>query len=261
MQLFGTNALRGSSIIMPEATFRFYEELNDFLPAEKRKRDFPVWFRKHSPVKDVIQSLGVPDAEIDLILVNGASVNFSYPLRGGERVSVYPVFESLDILSISNLRPGTLRDLRFVADVNLGELAKYLRLFGFDALHDSDADPQSLVDMSVHQGRVLLTQSCNLLNHRCIMRGILVRETDPEKQLKAIFERLDLYADARPFSRCLSCNEPAQPIPKEEVARKLSPGIGANCQASNRCGSCNRLYWEGTDFQRLNRFVEDMLSR
>jgi hypothetical protein len=182
---------------MPKATFRFYEELNDFLPAEKRKRDFSVSFRQASAVKDVTQSLGVPVDHIELILVNGDSVDFSYPLKGGERISVYPVFESLDIRLASRLGRAPLRDLQFVADVQLGELAKYLRLSGFDCLHHNDADPQSLVNMSVQRGRVLLTQSHTLLNHPDITRAVLVRENDPERQVKEVFERLDLSDHAR----------------------------------------------------------------
>jgi hypothetical protein len=181
---------------MPKATFRFYEELNDFLPPGKRKRDFSVSFRQPSTVKDVIQSLGVPVDDIDIILVNGNSVGFSYPLQGGEHISVYPVFESLDIRSISQLRQGPLRNLRFVAEAQLGELAQYLRLSGFDCLHDKDADPQSLVNVSIQQGRVLLTRSSALLKHPDITRAVLVGETDPREQLKEVLERLDLHADA-----------------------------------------------------------------
>jgi hypothetical protein len=177
---------------MSKATVRFYEELNDFLPAEKRKRDFTVSFDQPSRVKNVIQSLGVPLDDIDLVLVDGTPVGFSYPLRGGERISVYPVFESLDIGSVTGLGRGPLRDLRFVADSQLGELAESLRGFGFDCLYDNNADSRNLVKMSIQQGRVLLTQDSALLNCPDITRGILIRETDPGEQLKQVLERLDL---------------------------------------------------------------------
>jgi hypothetical protein len=181
---------------MAEVILRFYEELNDFLPAEKRKRDFAVSFRQPSTVKDVIQSLGVPADAIDLILVNGESVDFSYPLKGGERISVYPVFESLDIGSVSPLRQDALRNLRFVTEAELGELAELLRIFGYDCLYDNDADSKILVDISVRQGRVLLTQRDALLKHPDITRAVLVRETDPERQLDEVLKRLDLNVDA-----------------------------------------------------------------
>ena len=246
---------------MPQATFRFYEELNDFLPIEKRKRDFLVSFPQGSTVKDVVVSLGVPDGEIDMILVNGESVDFSSSLQGGERISVYPVFESLDIRSVLKLGPDSLRHLKFVADVHLGKLVKYLRLFGFDTLYDKDFDPRSLVEISARQGRVLVTRSRDLLKHKVITRGILVRETDPGMQLKSIFERLDLHAEARPFSRCLCCNGLVEPIPKQGVAQSLSSKVMAKHQTFTSCSSCHRVYWEGTHFERMSHFVKEVLSK
>src|SRR5512140_631680 len=104
------------SLAMPEttrATFRFYEELNDFLPPERRKRDFDVGIDRARSVKDAIEAAGVPHTEVDLILVDGASVDFTCLLRGGERVAVYPMFEALDIAPVLRLRPMPLRDPRF----------------------------------------------------------------------------------------------------------------------------------------------------
>jgi hypothetical protein len=177
---------------MSKATIRFYEELNDFLPVEKKKREFLVSFQQPSAVKDVIQALGVPLDDIDLILVNGASADFSHPLQGGERISVYPVFESLDIGSASRLGRGPLRDLRFVADSQLGELATTLRSLGFDCLYDNDADSRDLIETSIQQGRILLTRRSTLLNCPAITRAVLVREKDPERQLDEVLKRLDL---------------------------------------------------------------------
>ena len=84
---------------MTTAEFRFYEELNDHLPAARRKRAFSLAFDGTPAVKDVIEALDVPHTEIDLILVNGRSVRFSHRLRGGERVAVYPVFERISAAS------------------------------------------------------------------------------------------------------------------------------------------------------------------
>jgi len=245
---------------MPQATFRFYEELNDFLPREKRKRDFAASFSPRSTVKDVIVSLGVPHTEVDLILVNGVSVDFTCSLEGGERISVYPAFESLDIRPCRELGPNPLRDLRFVADIHLGRLSKYMRLFGFDTLYFNNLEPGALIEISIQQARVLLTRSWRLLKHKAMTRGILVREVDPRMQLKAIFQRLDLYAEARPFSRCLSCNGLVEPISKQEVAHRLPSRVKANYKTFFLCKSCDRVYWKGTHFERMGRFVEDVLG-
>jgi hypothetical protein len=87
------------------ATFRFYAELNDFLPEPRRKRDFEVEVDRARSVKDAIECCGVPHTAVDLIIVDGRSVDFSHVLRGGERVAVYPMFEALDISPLVRLRP------------------------------------------------------------------------------------------------------------------------------------------------------------
>src|SRR6185436_4280509 len=142
----------------PTAEFRFYEELNDFLPEALRKRDFGVEIDRARSVKDAIESVGVPHTEVDLILVDGRSVDFSHLLRGGERVAVYPLFESLDISPVVRLRPMPLRDPRFVADGHLGKLARHLRMAGFDTLCDNGWDDDEIVKIAAVQKRTILTR-------------------------------------------------------------------------------------------------------
>ena len=111
---------------------RAYAELNDFLDAESRGMTVRRPFRSHQTVKDVLEAMGIPHTEVDLILVNGSPQDFGYRPRVGDRIAAYPVFESLDIAATSRLRPNPLRDTRFVVDVNLGRLARLLRLLGLD---------------------------------------------------------------------------------------------------------------------------------
>ena len=73
-----------------------------------------------------------PHTEVDLIIVNGDSADFKYPLQDGDRVAVYPVFESFDITLLTRLRDRPLRKTAFVLDVHLGKLARRLRMLGFD---------------------------------------------------------------------------------------------------------------------------------
>lgn len=131
------------------ATFRFYEELNDFLPVGLRKVDFPFEFIGKPTVKDVIEANGVPHTEIDLILIDGESTGFDHPMQGGERVSVYPVFESYDITPLIHLREKPLRGTKFIVDVNLGKLAQKLRLSGFDSLYRNDFEDSDIVKISL----------------------------------------------------------------------------------------------------------------
>ena len=93
------------SPVIRTAKFRFYEELNDHLPEGWRKKAFVYEFKGRPAIKNTIQAIGVPHGEVDLILVNGESVNFGYQLQGGEQISVYPQFESLDISPVIKIPP------------------------------------------------------------------------------------------------------------------------------------------------------------
>jgi hypothetical protein len=94
---------------MFQATLRFYEELNDYLPETIQKKEFTYNFEKLIPVKELIESIGIPSEEVDLILAKGISVDFSYQVKDKDRLSVYPIFESFDISGITMVRDKPLR--------------------------------------------------------------------------------------------------------------------------------------------------------
>jgi len=105
----------------------------------------------------------VPHVEVDLILVNGQSVDFGYRVQDGDRISVYPVFEAFDIAGLTRLRPEPLRDPRFVLDVHLGRLTAYLRMLGFDTLYQNQWADERLAEISQIEHRILLTRDVGLL--------------------------------------------------------------------------------------------------
>src|SRR5437762_5775060 len=130
------------------AQFRFYEELNDFLPPPRRRCAFDYRFHGTPAIKDAIEAIGVPHTEVDLILVDCVSVDFAHRLRGGERVAVYPTFERSDIAPLTCLRAKPLRITRFVLDVHLGKLARYLRLLGYDSVYRNDYDDHAIIALA-----------------------------------------------------------------------------------------------------------------
>src|SRR6185369_2654633 len=102
------------------ATFRFYAELNDFLAPERRGREFTCRCARAATAKHMIEALGVPHTEVELVLVNGESASFERLLADGDRIAVYPKFEALDITPLLRVRERPLRVTRFVADAHLG---------------------------------------------------------------------------------------------------------------------------------------------
>jgi len=238
------------------AEFRFYEELNDFLAAELRKRAFQMRIDRARSVKDAIESVGVPHTEVDLVLVDGASVAFEHVLRGGERVAVYPVFERLDIAPVVHLRPSPLRETRFVLDAHLGKLARHLRLAGFDSLWENDYGDEEIVALSVAQKRVILTRDKGILKRSAVQRGHFVRETESEKQFCEVVRAFQLERSLRPFSRCRVCNAALREVPKESVRGRVPEAVWEQLDAFTECPQCGRIFWRGTHYERLSRVLE-----
>ncbi|HXZ48049.1 MAG TPA: Mut7-C RNAse domain-containing protein [Usitatibacter sp.] len=242
----------------PACELRFYEELNDFLPPGSRKRPLTVEIDRARSVKDAIESLGVPHTEVDLVIVDGASVGFGHLLRGGERVAVYPTFEALDIAPLVRLRPSPLRDPRFVADTHLGKLARHLRMAGFDTLYGNDWDDDRIVAVSSGERRTILTRDKALLRRREVERGYWVRADESERQLAEVVRALQLESLLAPFTRCRECNAPLEEVPRESVLDRVPEKVRGLYERFRRCPGCGRVYWEGTHYERMKGVVRGL---
>jgi uncharacterized protein len=240
---------------------RAYAELNDFLGPESRGVTARRPFRPHQTVKDVLEALGIPHTEVDLILVNGNAEDFAHRPTSGDRIAAYPMFVTLDVGSTARLRPVPLRDPRFVIDVNLGRLARLLRVLGFDVWWSSDADDQTLADLSLGQQRILLTRDRCLLKRRAITYGLFVRSDHPEEQTLEVIRRLDLRHRLAPFTRCVRCNGRLFSVSKEEVIDHLEPLTRLYYDDFSRCTECGRIYWRGSHRARLVSFVEGLRNQ
>ncbi len=240
----------------PQVEFRCYAELNDFLPPQRRQTPFLYRFDGAPAVKDAIEAIGIPHTEVDLILVNGEAVDFGHHLRDGERVSVYPVFESLDITPIIRLREQPLRVTRFVLDGHLGKLARRLRMLGFDALHRAGFEDREIVAISVEQRRIILTRDRALLKHGAVTHGYWLRSADPDEQAVEVLTRFDLFSRTAPFSRCLACNGRIEGVEKREIAHLLPLRTRRQHDEFHRCADCGKVYWKGSHYREMTALVE-----
>jgi uncharacterized protein with PIN domain len=245
---------------MSSVSIRFYGELNDFLPPSRRAGRLQVAFREGCTAKALIEDMGVPHTEVDLILANGESVDFSHRLADADDLAVYPVFESLDITAATRLRPHPLRVTRFVVDVHLGKLASLLRLFGFDAVYGNDWGDEKLLLISRGEARIVLTRDRGLLKRRALTHGYCVRSSQPRLQIAEVIRRFDLRGQVRLFSRCLACNAPLAPADPREVRSLVPPRVAELYGQFSRCPSCSRVYWRGTHWERLTRLAEEVLG-
>ncbi|MBV9385783.1 MAG: Mut7-C ubiquitin/RNAse domain-containing protein [Chroococcidiopsidaceae cyanobacterium CP_BM_ER_R8_30] len=244
---------------MATSDFRFYAELNDFLPPSRRQVRFTYVFEGRGSIKDMIESLGVPHTEVDLILVNGESVDFSYLVQDGDRIDVYPVSESSHITPLVNVRPKPLLVPRFVLDIHLGKLATCLRMLGFDTLYRNDYTDEELAQISSTQGRILLTRDRGVLMRSVVTHGYYVRATHPPQQVVEVLRRFNLFEAVVPFQRCLRCNGLLQPVSKETIIDQLQPQTQEYMDEFHRCVECGQIYWKGSHYERMQHFIEQVL--
>ena len=226
------------------ADFRFYGALNRFLSPPVRGVSSVYRFDGNPGIKDPIEAQGVPHTEVELLLVNGESVDFSHRLHHGDRVAVFPVFFQLDVAPLRKLRDPLPRPA-FVLDVHLGALARLLRLLGMDTLYSNAYRDRELVAIAAAEQRVLLTRDRRLLfNHR-VVHGHFVHATDPMAQAREVIDLYQLSDTLHPFSRCIACNGPVVAVTREQVLHRLKPKTARYYDDFFQCRDCGQVYWRG----------------
>lgn len=242
------------------AYFRFYAELNDFLPPTKRQKTFPYRFKGNPSIKDPIEAIGVPHTEVELIIVNGVSMGFDYRLQSGDLVSVYPVFESIDISPIVRLRKKPLREIAFILDVHLGKLARMLRMLGFDTEYRNDYHDTEIIRRSLAENRIIITRDRRLLHSKAITHGYCIRSENPKEQVREVLNRFDLYTQTKPFHRCMICNAIVENVEKSKILDRLEPKTILYYDEFYICPECERIYWKGSHYAKLKELFKEVTS-
>lgn len=242
------------------AYFRFYAELNDFLPPIQRQQVISYRFNGHPGIKDPIEALGVPHTEVEVILINGQPKDFSYQLKSADQVAVYPKFKRLDLIEFPRLRADRSNPVQFIVDVNLGKLAKLLRLLGFDSLYCNHFQDSVIVATAVAEQRIILTRDRHLLFAKQIEHGYWIRAVEAKKQAHEVLNHFELHAAIQPFSRCLTCNGLLAAVPKASIIEQLEPKTKQYYDTFYQCTLCQKIYWEGSHLDHMRHDFAALLS-
>jgi uncharacterized protein with PIN domain len=245
---------------MVHATFRFYDGLNDFLARERRGADFGTPCARDATTKHMIEALGVPHTEVELLLVNGESSGLERILEEGDRVAVYPRFVQIDVAPLVRLPQQPPGRLRFVADAHLGGLARLLRMAGFDTIYRNTMEDGEIEGLAMDGGRIVLTRDRELLKRRGVEFGCYVRALHPQEQLHEVFDRYRLAERARPFTLCLHCNAPLRSVTKAEVLERLPPAVCASQEEFTVCDCCGRVFWKGSHWKRMAGMLQSAVD-
>jgi uncharacterized protein with PIN domain len=155
-------------------------------------------------------------------------------------------------------------EIKFTADSNVGKLAKWLRIMGYDAQFFKNIEDDRLLEIALKEERVVLTRDTQIMNRRVVSNGqlrtILLQSDDPEEQLQQVVKELDLKESPGQFTRCLECNQSLISRTKEEVKDQVPPYVFRTQSQYMQCPTCHRIYWRGTHWQKMHKKLEKLIS-
>ena len=147
-----------------------------------------------------------------------------------------------------------MADIKFIADVMVGKLARWLRILGFDVLYSNVFEDEEILRIAEEEQRIILTRDSHLAARRRVRaQCVLVESGEHKEQVRQVLRTFGL-TEFRVFSRCLECNAPLDPIDKEAVFERVPPYVYLTQERFATCPSCKRIYWHGTH-------ADDMLRR
>jgi len=157
-----------------------------------------------------------------------------------------------------------MMEIKFFADNNVGKLAKWLRMMGYDTLFFNGSDDSHMIAIALAEGRVILTRDTQIMRRRVVTSGqlkaILIQGDKPEQQMRQVIDSLNLDCQFRPFTICLECNQPLVPRTREQVRDLVPPYVFQTQVQYVECPTCHRIYWRGTHWQamtgKLNKFMK-----
>lgn len=246
-----------------QATFTVYDDLNFFLSRKHRNKSITHEWDWKASIKDMIESLGVPHPEIDLLIVNDTSVDLDYIVQDSDDVHVYPMpyFETHPHDNKTRIIPEYEGRPCFILDTHLGRLASYLRMMGFDTLYRNDYPDDELAEVSNAEQRILLTRDVGLLKRSLVVHGYYVRNTNRRKRLHEIAQRYKLIDQVEPFKFCLNCNGHLHQVDKDDIRDQLPEKTATYYDVFHQCDSCEQVFWKGSHYERMEKLLDEVMNR
>ena len=155
-----------------------------------------------------------------------------------------------------------MEGVKFIVDYNVGKLAKWLRMMGYDTVLFTGEDDSRMIIIALRQERVILTRDTQIMKRGVVTSGrikaILIESDEPEHQIRQVVESLNLDCQFRPFAICLECNQPLIETSKEQVKDLVPPYVFQTQDNFMECPACHRIYWQGTHWQAMTRKLEEL---
>lgn len=148
-------------------------------------------------------------------------------------------------------------EVRFTADCNLGKLVKWLRIFGYDTLHDRGDADRTFLRKAGDEGRIVLTRKRALARFSPPGQLVVVKADRVARQIGEVLEALTLEPDpAKRMTRCLRCNAPLEEVSNEATAGLVPCYVSETCERFRICRLCGRVFWPGTHPRQIEEFLK-----
>lgn len=207
-------------------------------------------------IKDCIERLGVPHTEVYFITLNGKFVKFDKIVENGEMYFVYPDCD-FEIPEEYILTPKYEGEPKFILDIHLGGLTRYLRMLGIYADFGVIED-EKIIEKATNEDLIILTKDRIMLKNSEVKHGYIVRSDDPKQQLIEVSRRYKLKDWFNPFTRCIVCNGRLLPIEKSKILDKIPEKVKEMYDEFSICSGCEKIYWGGTHYEKMVRFIEEI---
>jgi uncharacterized protein with PIN domain len=156
-------------------------------------------------------------------------------------------------------------EIKFIADNNVGKLARWLRLIGYDTLLFKQKNDGQMIKTALSEDRVILTKDSQFMKRRLVTSGrlkaIRIKQDDPKLQVQEVVQNLNLNYHFKPFSLCLECNQVLIARGKEEVKNLIPAHVFETQNQYTECPACHRIYWQGTHWQAMVKKLQDLQGR
>jgi len=155
-------------------------------------------------------------------------------------------------------------EMKFIADSNVGKLAKWLRMVGYDARFFEGSNDSQMITIALASNRIILTRDTQIMRRRVITSGqlkaILIQSDEPERQIRQVIDALKLDCQFQPFSICLECNQPLVERSREQVKDLVPPYVFQTQNQYMECPACHRIYWRGTHWQAMTKNLRKFIK-
>ncbi len=149
-------------------------------------------------------------------------------------------------------------EVKFILTKELGRLAKWLRILGFDAAYFNQGNVSSLIIEALRDGRIIITRNQRLPKSGGV-KIVLIRGESFKEQLQELLKGLKIPLEsASMFSRCIICNLELKDVDKEEVRTKVPAYVFETQGHFVACPKCKRIYWPGTHWGNVEKTLEEI---